>query len=147
MTVSRKSLENEFGKEEPNIEELEKELKVAEQLAAEVVELTDVQRQFLEMHNQQQRLNVLNTGQMKLQEDCKLLSNVSCFLERPPPIDFGDEADASPKEQFLFAKAVSVSELEYCSQYRNTFSTSCKKKRRRKVEEVECEYASPKTYA
>ena len=51
LTVSRKFLENELGKDEPNIEELEKELKVAEQLAAEIVELTQLQRQFLEMRS------------------------------------------------------------------------------------------------
>ena len=104
MTVSRKLLENEFGKDEPNIEDLEKELKVAEQLAAEIEELTQRQRQFLEMHNQQQRLQVLNTFEKKLQEDGEPLSNVSSFL-----IDFGDEADASAKEQF--AKAGSEPEL------------------------------------
>ena len=114
MTVSRKILENEFGKEEPNIEELQKELKVAEQLVAEIVEITQTQRKFLQMHDQQQRLDVLDAWELKLQEACELLrnvgsfldsellSNVSSFPERPPPIDFGDEVDAtsaSLKEQ------------------------------------------------
>ena len=88
-------MENEFGKEVLNIEELQKELKAAEQIAAEIVELNQLQRKFLEVHNQQQWLDVLNTWELKLHEDCELFNNVSSFLDRPTPIYFGDEVDAS----------------------------------------------------